>query len=266
MGGELAGWWDADDASTITFTASPQQVARWNDKSGNGHDLLDVGASGPLFVAGGMNGLDILHFDAVAKGLAREWTTDSPAISPASMTTSDIGVFIVYSKQFDEGGTFNTLFQITNSGSWNSGVHIGALESSAASLKVAVNVYTDNQVVITDSPSGTGQVSPETAAGKGNMVGLTWDESEDRITGYLNGDQKGTNTAETTAVDHTQTLFVGGGDAIGSWGWNGYIAEIVVINTAPTNIKRQRIEGYLAHKWGLDDLLDAGHPYKATPP
>jgi hypothetical protein len=29
---------------------------------------------------------------------------------------------------------------------------------------------------------------------------------------------------------------------------------------------RQRIEGYLAHKWGLVGSLPSGHPYKTAAP
>ena len=41
--------------------------------------------------------------------------------------------------------------------------------------------------------------------------------------------------------------------------------EIVIGNSLSTN-DRQRVEGYLAHKWGLTALLPAGHPYKSAAP
>jgi len=44
----------------------------------------------------------------------------------------------------------------------------------------------------------------------------------------------------------------------------GLVKEIVFV---PYNSPdRQKLEGYAAHKWGLDPLLPAGHPYKTTPP
>ena len=39
-----------------------------------------------------------------------------------------------------------------------------------------------------------------------------------------------------------------------------------MLPSAPTQEQRQRIEGYLAHTWGLTANLPAGHPYKAAPP
>jgi hypothetical protein len=46
----------------------------------------------------------------------------------------------------------------------------------------------------------------------------------------------------------------------------GRIAEVVVANTLADAGDRQRLEGYLAHKWGLQGNLPADHPWKAAPP
>jgi hypothetical protein len=47
---------------------------------------------------------------------------------------------------------------------------------------------------------------------------------------------------------------------------NGFIAEVVVTDTLLPTADRQKLEGYLAWKWGLEANLPAGHPYKSTPP
>jgi hypothetical protein len=46
----------------------------------------------------------------------------------------------------------------------------------------------------------------------------------------------------------------------------GKVAEIIMCSSALTDANRQRIEGYLAHKWGLIANLPAGHPYKTVGP
>ena len=48
--------------------------------------------------------------------------------------------------------------------------------------------------------------------------------------------------------------------------WDGPIAEIVVTNTVLSTENRQKLEGYLAHKWGLTANLASSHPYKSTLP
>jgi len=53
---------------------------------------------------------------------------------------------------------------------------------------------------------------------------------------------------------------------IGQHFLNGDIAEILVYDTALSDNDRQKVEGYLAWKWGLVAGLPVGHPYKDDPP
>jgi hypothetical protein len=49
-------------------------------------------------------------------------------------------------------------------------------------------------------------------------------------------------------------------------GWLGGIGEIVALESLSSISDRQKIEGYLAHKWGLAASLPTGHPYKTNAP
>ena len=56
----LVAWYKADGAKTL----SGSKVSTWNDKSGNGWDLVQLTASAyPLYVANGINGKPALYFD-----------------------------------------------------------------------------------------------------------------------------------------------------------------------------------------------------------
>jgi hypothetical protein len=46
----------------------------------------------------------------------------------------------------------------------------------------------------------------------------------------------------------------------------GEIAEVLVFDQRVNSVNRKKIEGYLAHKWGLKDLLGLLHPYRTIPP
>jgi len=48
--------------------------------------------------------------------------------------------------------------------------------------------------------------------------------------------------------------------------WNGNFGEAIICNTSLSASDRQKIEGYLAHKWGLTASLPAAHPYKSGAP
>jgi hypothetical protein len=42
--------------------------------------------------------------------------------------------------------------------------------------------------------------------------------------------------------------------------------EVIIINGTITAEDREKLEGYLAHKWGLEASLPTNHPYKASAP
>lgn len=46
----------------------------------------------------------------------------------------------------------------------------------------------------------------------------------------------------------------------------GLLCEIIVGTSALSESDRQKMEGYLAHKWGLAGSLPLSHPYKDAPP
>jgi hypothetical protein len=49
-------------------------------------------------------------------------------------------------------------------------------------------------------------------------------------------------------------------------GWCGDLAEVVIFNSTLTAANREKVEGYLAHKWGIQSTLPANHPYRNTAP
>jgi hypothetical protein len=49
-------------------------------------------------------------------------------------------------------------------------------------------------------------------------------------------------------------------------GWTGDLAEVITFSTDLTTTNRQKVEGYLAWKWGLQSTLPSNHPYRNTAP
>lgn len=115
----------------------------------------------------------------------------------------------------------------------------------------------------------------------GIKIGLNRDESPiqfsgtDNRTGYfisssvmnsstvslwLNGSQVG--LAQSAPADPTGQTF----EILGQSATNGALGDVLIYNKELTTDERQRAEGYLAHKWGQQALLDVSHPYKAAAP
>lgn len=59
--------------------------------------------------------------------------------------------------------------------------------------------------------------------------------------------------------------FIGRGSP-GYQNLNGDVAEFIVFTSTLSDTDRDRVHGYLAHKWGQTASLPVGNPYKTTPP
>jgi hypothetical protein len=79
---------------------------------------------------------------------------------------------------------------------------------------------------------------------------------------FLNGNE--TNISGTTFMGLTLNSPLRW--AISGGAFKGYIGEVVAYPSILLVSARQRVEGYLAWKWGLQGSLANGHPYKDSPP
>jgi hypothetical protein len=52
----------------------------------------------------------------------------------------------------------------------------------------------------------------------------------------------------------------------GNRGIIGNTCEIIAFASTLAALDREKLEGYLAHKWGFAGSLPTGHPYKSAPP
>jgi len=48
--------------------------------------------------------------------------------------------------------------------------------------------------------------------------------------------------------------------------YNGNLAELCLFSEFLSDANRQKVEGYLAYKYGLQSVLDVSHPYKSSYP
>jgi len=79
--------------------------------------------------------------------------------------------------------------------------------------------------------------------------------------------QVNTNLAVPKTGNPAYTLDIGAFGGVSSLNrLVGAFAEIVFLTGTTNDIDRQKMEGYLAWKWGLQGQLPAGHPYKDAAP
>jgi len=111
--------------------------------------------------------------------------------------------------------------------------------------------------------SGVGGISGSIPVNTGTNVMYSLIESQSTTT--LTGRQNGSEFASKTFTFNIDTNSAFIGSYFGSFLYTGYISEIIVFNTTLTN-HLQRVEGYLAWKWGLQKSLPSDHPYLLFPP
>jgi hypothetical protein len=79
----------------------------------------------------------------------------------------------------------------------------------------------------------------------------------------LNGS---TNAPYNPGANSIIRMIVGGSANSSSANLNANYGELLIIRGAMPPSDRQNVEGYLAHKWGLEDNLPADHPWKNQAP
>lgn len=76
-----------------------------------------------------------------------------------------------------------------------------------------------------------------------------------------------TLSGPTNIGTFTNGVTTGLGREAGSGGpFFGWLMEIVTFNTQLSQTNQQKMEGYLAWKWGIQASLPAGHPHKSSAP
>ncbi|MFL2928622.1 MAG: LamG-like jellyroll fold domain-containing protein [Opitutales bacterium] len=85
---------------------------------------------------------------------------------------------------------------------------------------------------------------------------VTWQMASGNYAVYINGEERVTGTDPNAPAAFTK---------IGN-NFAGQIAEIVAYNAAMNTSVREKLEGYLGHKWGLNTSFPTSHTYKVAKP
>lgn len=230
---KVQAWYDSADISTITATSN--SVSSWNNKASGSFDLSSFGGGGnPKTNTQNLNGLNIL-----------DWDTEGN-YSLANVSEISIGdVFLICKYRNATFSSYDGLFSSsTHEGESGDGVFL------------------------------TGNVS------KKNL----WTSSTNTEALFLNGSILGSaagdvlpslNDPSIISSQRTSTEVSVAGINIGSdrqhqihgnRGWDGLIGDVIISDTIMTEAEREKVEGYLAHKYALTTNLPPTHPYKEVAP
>jgi hypothetical protein len=234
---DTALWLDAADASTIIESGGA--VSQWNDKSGNGRNVAQsIEANKPILLADGIGSKPSLQFDGINDQLVNVAVGLPVGASARSL-------FIVYRPLQLTGS--NTVFSqgTTNStGQW-------------FALQFRQNPSGDPYFAGYNADLSSGNATTLNS----KIAGVTYNGAA--LTLYNNGTLK--NSAARTLNTTGNTVRIGTSPDQAEF-TNGLVGEIVMTSSVLSTLDRQKLEGYLAHKWGLTANLPADHPYKTAVP
>ena len=248
-------WLDAADASTFTLS-SGSNVSTWSDKSGSNSSLSNTTSNPPIFIT--YNGYPTVSFRGSLSGTSNVLSNPTFSIAPANISIFIVTQALQNGSGYLHPGILTILPNPLSADDYRNGLSITGGNASS----IIFEVYGGSGTISGIEYSGSGL----TPRGVYSVV-----NTSNVLYGYANGTQWGTNTF----TFNTTNVGIGLGmrfyansfnSAPGTSAFDGNISEVIIYNTGLTTTQRQKIEGYLAWKWGLQGSLPAGHPFKTAAP
>tara|TARA_R110001592_G_scaffold102305_2_gene288946 strand:+ start:1345 stop:4500 length:3156 start_codon:yes stop_codon:yes gene_type:complete len=241
-------WIDAGDTATHTVVGG--YLVGISDKSGNGNTLTNtVGTtSQPTITTGGLNSKDVITFDGVNDFLQ----------NTNNIVSAPFNIFVVGTNSGGSGRKY-VFDGASNTGTPTPRALLALNETASTPAGNTVKVWAGGSATTGWGITGYNQPVDGTSwIMNSNYDGTTsnfYKNGVSIVSDYTIGDG-GYTSGFTLGANWSATADFYGGD----------IAEIVIVEGTLRTQGREKVEGYLAHAWGLESELPAGHPYKTSAP
>jgi len=238
------GWFSGDAVSGVSNGGS---VSVWsNAVSGYGNLTTAPQSSPPTLDTAALNLKPVLRFDGTQALSNTGWDNS---------TTDEYTVFVVFQRLGDNGATGTAGL-----------VYLGNNSPISGIIGYNVSGYS-NPYLLNNNFSGgaydSGFASTSLQFGWFIASSTRTNQSSGYTDVYLNGVLEALKSS-------TGSLSLSNNIELAQWStprrFDGQIAEFIYLNAAVATADREKIEGYLAHKWGLAGNLPVSHPYKNAAP
>ena len=274
-------WWDF--SNTTSLSTSGSQITAIQDLTTNSNtgtpSLLGGSNTGPTYIAAVQNALAAGSFSST-HGLG---IFKSGLFTPGNVIGS--------------GMAFLAVGQIKGLTNLYAPLLYEAAPSGGEAFAVSENITTTNTISGTNTTSylqyapvaigfggtrsslGTTTVGTNTYTGTGTATGswVLFTQIYNRVNGSATGsglyqENGGANNAingtwtngNVQSAPYQFAVGCSNGGLFNSWA--GFIGEVLAYNTNISQAEYQKVEGYLAWKWGIQGQLPGGHPYKNSAP
>lgn len=229
----LAGWWDASVASSITLNGTT--VSNWADLSGNGRDAAQATAANQPTYTAKRNNLNVVSFDGASQFVRGSWQltlTGQTVLAVASMTNSASQ----YGRLFTQTTTTNGTATGTANNDYNITGHYIPLLRDVANQRFA------------SWRTGGPRTIVNVTYGNWNVWSSLYSEST-----ISNAIDNGTAATYNGGTYNTTFNTFGIGSFLpagGIDGWfGGSVAEVIVYSRALSSSEMIAIHTYLKRKW-----------------
>jgi hypothetical protein len=218
--------------------------------------------SRPSYTAAGQNGRNTITFDgssdglSLATGLSLGTAHSIFVVAKNSATITSA----TSSQQLLTGGSYTFPSTTTSELLLGAGTITGNLTNE--------RLYSLAVAEATGGANVRGHAKTNADVSGAFILGSSFTTAGNVFAGRLNGGNDLTTVSSAGGYSSTNTRYPTFAQHIGFRGvnntahWFGDIDEIIVTTAFLATFETQRIEGYLAHKWGLTANLPETHPYK----
>ena len=240
--GKFSLWLDANNSNSII--SSGGAVSQWNDISGNNHNFTqDNNDSKPITGSFNQNGGNVIHFDG-------NDTLQRPYSNILNFDQTWLMVARIDNGGVDNAGDSLLSYGYISTGSWE----LRANNSSNFSTKLAKG-----------QPWLNGTLTKTVTQDAYHLFTISFDRNLRRVSNWVDGTIRTNAVSDPIDLFEKQKMTLMGNRNGNAQTLGGKVAELICMRSVLSD-DRERVEGYLIHKWGISSAIDANHPYKTARP
>jgi len=230
-------WLDASNSNSII--QNNNNVTQWNDISYNKYNAVIDNTFSPI-TTGLQNSINTLVFNASVM-----------QIQNANILENSTAFTLIYIINIPSNSNINSSGPLGLSSTPESFTNLGYINTSFGLTQQPPNNYTE---IPTQPPRGwiIYTISGSTESGTTNI--------------YYNGINNYTGVFSNWYYANQTEWLIGSNNSINNVPMTASLGEMLVFNEELNNNQRILIEGYLANKWGLTNLLPVSSPYISREP
>lgn len=250
IGSNIHTWIDFGDTSNYAFDSRTNDLTSVTDKAGNVQLRFQ---NTPNVNSQHLNSMDVAYFDGseYIYGSSATSVIDSSgnhyAISLWKITGVDDSKDSIWSYDHSTVGKRDYAVSARTSSTWSGELDLGNNITEAGTLNWTDGNYMNNWVIYS----------------------VVFDKTGNRIFARANGADCTSRVAYSNSLQNNLLLRIGA-NRNGNKKVEGYCAEFLSVKSVPGTRgsidELEKLEGYLAHKWGISSSLHTSHPYRNSAP